>query len=111
MSKLGIVDVNIDTDHQGRLNLNQIHKVYGGGKNTGPSVWRGQERTRLFIEALQKETDEVNLFCTIEGHTGGTFAHELLAIHYAFWLSPDFSLLVCKGFLRYKELERVFAGG
>lgn len=37
-----------------------------------------------------------------EGRNGGTFAHELIAVEYAGWISPKFRILVNQTFIAYR---------
>lgn len=43
-----------------------------------------------------------NCIVSFEGRGGGTFAHELLAVEYAGWISPAFRLKVNQTFIDYR---------
>ncbi|HHG0867064.1 TPA: KilA-N domain-containing protein [Klebsiella pneumoniae] len=48
------------------------------------------EGTKQLISELERQTTEISVV-TKEGKNGGTFAHELLAIEYAGWISSRLS--------------------
>ncbi len=39
------------------------------------------------------------------GRFGGTYAHKVIAFHFAMWLSPEFQIYLIKEFQRLKEDE------
>lgn len=96
-----ICGVEITTDAAGRFNLNALHKASGSEKKNGPSYWLALESTKQLIVELEKQTTEISVV-TVEGRNGGTFAHELLAVEYAGWISPAYRLQVNQTFLNYK---------
>lgn len=96
-----ICGVEITTDAAGRFNLNALHKASGSEKKNGPSYWLALESTKQLIVELEKQTTEISVV-TVEGRNGGTFAHELLAVEYAGWISPAYRLQVNQTFLDYK---------
>lgn len=102
MSSLPIVaGVTVTTDKEGRFNLNALHKASGLNVNKAPSQWLRTQTAQELISHLEKETMQI---CTVssEGRNGGTFAHELLAVSYAGWISPAFQLQVNQVFIDYK---------
>lgn len=102
MSNLPIIaGVEINTDAEGRFSLNALHWASGGEKRHGPSYWLATETAKELTEALKKQTTGIPVV-TVEGRNGGTFAHQLLAISYAGWISPAFQLHVNQVFLDYK---------
>ncbi|HHG9067069.1 TPA: KilA-N domain-containing protein [Citrobacter freundii] len=103
-----IAGVEIITDDAGRFNLNSLHKASGGEKKKGPSYWLALEGTKALIDELSNsltDTDiSVSVLKVIKGGTEqGTFAHELLAIEYAGWISPVFRLQVNQTFIDYRS--------
>lgn len=118
-----IVGVSITTDNQGRFNLNALHKASGGEKGKQPSNWLRLDSTQELIQELSRSSDLRNgqelteelrrnpalgenlINVTRGGAMQGTFAHELLAISYAGWISPKFQLMVNQVFLDYKKGE------
>lgn len=96
-----ICGVEITTDAEGRFNLNALHKASGSEKKNGPSYWLALESTKQLIVELEKQTTEISVV-TVEGRNGGTFAHELLAVEYAGWISPAYRLQVNQTFLDFK---------
>ena len=65
----------------GRFNLNALHKASGLGTNKAPAQWLRTQTAKSLLAELEKD----------EGRNGGTFAHELLAIEYAGWISSRLS--------------------
>ncbi|HDM8081148.1 phage antirepressor KilAC domain-containing protein [Yersinia enterocolitica] len=96
-----IAGVEINTDSEGRFNLNSLHKASGGDKKNGPTYWLALDSTKSLINELDKQTTEITVVKK-EGRSGGTFAHELLAVEYAGWISPSYRLKVNQTFLDYK---------
>lgn len=110
-----IAGVEITTDAEGRFNLNALHRAHlelnvGIHRNSKqPADWLKLEGTKELIAAVSNSEDLHS--CPIEskpGRYGGTFAHELLAVSYAGWISPRFQLLVNQTFIDHKAgtLER-----
>ena len=109
-----IAGVEITTDEAGRFNLNALHRASGTGDHKRPSKWLATEQAKALIEELQKylspnqgvghnllDTD-ISVAVIKGGVSPGTFAHELLAISYAGWISPAFQLQVNQVFLDYR---------
>lgn len=97
-----IAGIEITTDEAGRFNLNALHQASGGEKRRGPSYWLALDSTNELIAEVAKTTNtEIPVFSK-RGINGGTFAHELLAISYASWISPAFHLQVNQVFLDYR---------
>lgn len=103
-----IAGVEITIDTEGRINLNELHRASGCLKKNGPSYWLALESTNSLIEELQSDTGiSVSLIQAVKGNRSdktqqGTFAHELLAISYAGWISPTFQLKVNQVFIDYR---------
>ena len=99
-----IAGVEITTDEVGRFNLNALHKASGGEKKNGPSYWLALDTTKSLIEALGHKLSDTEIPVSVVkgGLSQGTFAHELLAISYAGWISPAFQLQVNQVFLDYR---------
>lgn len=107
-----IAGVGIRTDNEGRYNLNDLHRANECGVNKAPSQWFRTKQAKEQINELERQTMQI---CTVsvEGRNGGTFAHELLAVSYAGWISPAFQLKVNQTFInshrspRSSELSRM----
>ncbi|WP_163371054.1 phage antirepressor KilAC domain-containing protein [Endozoicomonas acroporae] len=97
-----IAGVTIITDEQGRFNLNTLHKASGFSPEKAPSKWVRNLQTQALVDEVQNQTGQICLV-SIEGRNGGTFAHELVAISYAGWISPAFQLQVNQTFLDYRQ--------
>ncbi|MEB5813532.1 KilA-N domain-containing protein [Escherichia coli] len=96
-----IAGVEITIDSVGRFNLNALHRASGSEKKNGPSYWLALDGTKKLIAELEKQTTGITVV-TKEGKSGGTFAHELLAVEYAGWISPAFRLQVNQTFIDYR---------
>lgn len=97
-----IAGVEINTDSEGRYNLNALHKASKLGADKAPAQWLRNKQTKQLIEELERETMQICIVSE-EGRNGGTFAHELLAVSYAGWISPSFQLKVNQAFLDMKS--------
>ncbi|MEI8668850.1 KilA-N domain-containing protein [Pseudoalteromonas sp. B131b] len=114
-SQLIISNTLIPVDHYNRVNLNALHKASGLGKHKAPNKWLSNVSTKeLILElnsdlSLGKIEQTPNSGSALEVNNGGsnrgTFAHELLAISYAGWISPKFQLEVNRVFLHSKRNE------
>ena len=77
----------------GRVNLNALHKASGLGTNKAPAQWLRTQTAKSLLAELEKETVQICIVSD-EGRNGGTFAHELLAIEYAGWISSRLSISI-----------------
>lgn len=103
-----IAGVEITTDDQGRFNLNALHRASGEADHKRPSKWLATEPTKELIAELEQLSPSEGLAqkavnSVKGGSTPGTFAHELLAVSYAGWISPSFQLKVNQVFLDYRS--------
>lgn len=99
-----IAGVQIVTDSEGRFNLNALHKASGLGKAKQPANWLRLDSTKALIDEIVNSSDLRSLPTERkEGVQGGTFAHELLAVSYAGWISPAFHLKVNQVFIDYRQ--------
>lgn len=96
-----IAGVEITTDEAGRFNLNALHQASGLGANKAPAQWLRTKQAQELVAEVEKQTVQICIV-SVEGRNGGTFAHELLAISYAGWISPAFQLQVNQVFLDYR---------
>ena len=110
----------IPVDHYNRVNLNALHKASGEGDHKKPAKWMRLESTKelnceleltVNLQSGNSQRPDLafgeKLIKTTRGGNGGggTFAHELLAISYAGWISPKFQLEVNRVFLQSKREE------
>ena len=102
MPAVSIGGVKIPIDDQGRYDLNAIHRASGLGAEKAPPKWTRNQQTDDLVRELEIETGQICLVSG-EGRNGGTFAHELLAVSYAGWVSPSFQLKVNQAFLDAKS--------
>ncbi len=96
-----IAGVEITTDEAGRFNLNALHQASNLGAEKAPSKWLRNKQAQELVAEVEKQTGQICIV-SIEGRNGGTFAHELLAISYAGWISPAFQIQVNQAFLDYR---------
>lgn len=106
MNSVVIANIEITRDPSGRYNLNALHRASGSQEEKAPAKWIRNKSTQELIAELEKETGQI---CTvsIEGRNGGTFAHELLAISYAGWISAAFQLKVNQAFLDSRKPKQI----
>ena len=99
-----ICGVDITTDDEGRFNLNTLHKASGGRDAKRPKAWLATKQAQELIEELRQNPafGEEVIKVVKGGTSSGTFAHELLAVEYAGWISPAFRLQVNQTFLNFK---------
>ncbi|QHD50059.1 KilA-N domain-containing protein [Vreelandella aquamarina] len=102
----------ITTDEHGRFSLNAIHKASGEGEHKRPSKWTVTAQAKELIEELESQSPKSGFAAIGSKHGGssrGTYAHELLAVSYAGWISARFQLQVNQVFLDYRmgKLTRV----
>ncbi|MFB2927540.1 phage antirepressor KilAC domain-containing protein [Aeromonas hydrophila] len=96
-----VAGIEIPTDEAGRFNLNALHQASGLGAEKAPSKWLRNKQAQELVAEVENQTGQICIV-SIEGRNGGTFAHELLAISYAGWISPTFQLQVNQVFLDYR---------
>lgn len=70
------------------VNATEMSKQFG----KRPSKWLELPSAKEFLSALQTIRKSDSLIKTIEGKNGGTWMHEDVAIEFARWLSPAFSI-------------------
>lgn len=102
----------ITTDEHGRFSLNAIHRASGEGEHKRPSKWTVTAQAKELIEELESQSPKSGFAAIGSKHGGssrGTYAHELLAVSYAGWISARFQLQVNQVFLDYRmgRLNRV----
>lgn len=99
-----IAGIPITTDKHGRFNLNAIYHASGAGDHKRPSKWLATTPAQELVEKLESKSPCTGLkkVESRKGRYGGTFAHELLAVSYAGWISPSFQLDVNQTFLDYR---------
>jgi phage antirepressor YoqD-like protein len=100
-----IAGIEITTDEVGRFNLNALHRASGLGSHKAPSKWLANQSTSELIQELDSQNPNSGSAVKVNngGTKSGTFAHELLAISYAGWISPAFQLQVNQTFLDFKS--------
>ncbi|MFB9087123.1 phage antirepressor KilAC domain-containing protein [Erwinia tracheiphila] len=100
-----ICGTEITTDDAGRFNLNALHKASGGKDAKRPKTWLETKQAQELISELRQNSalgQEV-IKVTKGGTSPGTFAHELLAVEYAGWISPAFRLQVNQTFIDFRS--------
>ncbi len=96
-----IAGIEITTDESGRFNLNALHRASALGSSKAPAQWLRTKQAQELVSEVEKQTMQICIV-SVEGRNGGTFAHELLAISYAGWISPAFQLQVNQVFLDFR---------
>lgn len=107
-----IAGITITQDERGRFNLNGLHRASGAVDSKKPSEWLRSKQVQELVDELSGNSRlGYEPVSSVKGGLNpGTFAHELLAISYAGWISPSFQLQVNQTFLDYKtgKLQPVF---
>lgn len=102
-----IAGVEITTDEEGRFNLNCLHNASDAKGHKRPSKWLATPQSQELIKELESQSPHEGFGASIVktingGNSPGTFAHELIAISYAGWISPRYQLQVNQAFMDYK---------
>ncbi len=93
----------IKEDIDGYLCLNDIHHVASASESKAPSKWRALPTTKELQAALEangrfsaiiKKSSSKTAAYSKRGKGGGTFAHHILALAYAEYLSADLAIEV-----------------
>ncbi|KLU14533.1 MULTISPECIES: phage antirepressor KilAC domain-containing protein [Xenorhabdus] len=100
-----IAGVEITTDSEGRFNLNALHKASGGKDAKRPKTWLETKQAQELVDELRQNSALGQEVLKVQkgGINPGTFAHELLAVSYAGWISPSFQLQVNQTFIDYRS--------
>jgi hypothetical protein len=94
-----IAGVEIVQDAMGRYSLNTLHKASGAKHGKQPSKWLDNQTTQELIAELQSQNPNSCFDVVKGGNAPGIYAHALLAVSYAGWISPSFQLRVNQAFL------------
>jgi hypothetical protein len=103
MTALIVAGISIIQDTHHRYNLNTLHQASGSADSKRPSDWVRRKTTQALIAELEKQVVDSPLDVVTGGNHAGTYAHELLAVSYAGWISPAFQLRVNQAFLDMKR--------
>jgi hypothetical protein len=108
----------IRVDEQNRICLNDLHKAAGYSTHKSPSAWRDLPTTGPFqIAVLERITgksgnftrEETRALIIAKGSAAGTYAHPIMALAYAEYLSDKLAVEVKEVFLRYKAADATLA--
>ena len=110
---------SVAVDSLGRVCLNDIHRAGGFTVNQKPRDWGALESTKAFIahaitqiagkSGYLTKDDIKSAIYTKVGKSGGTWAHPIIALAYAKYLSPSLHYEVNEVFLRYKTADATLA--
>lgn len=101
----------IKEDVDGYLCLNDIHAHSGLSDTRAPSKWRALPTTKELERALEENGRFSSIIAKSSSHSaayskrgksGGTFAHHILALAYAEYLSPDLAVDVRDTYIRLR---------
>lgn len=104
---LVIADVLIVQDIHGRYNLNALHRASNTARHKSPSRWLENAETQDLITELDTQSTNSVFDVVKGGNASGVYAHELLAVSYAGWVSPSFQLKVNQAFLDKNRVEHI----
>ncbi|WP_281762070.1 KilA-N domain-containing protein [Pseudodesulfovibrio nedwellii] len=85
----------IVTVTDGMLNLTSLWKACGGDKSNQPHAFLRSPATEKIMIALVKKSKAVNITALTnikKGRYGGNFAHPIIGLAYAKYLSPEFHI-------------------
>jgi hypothetical protein len=112
-----IAGVEVPVDSEGRYNLNTLHRAHEALEGSEqphkrPSEWLKTKGAQDFVTAVKDQNaDSISgtksvvydvLRIVNGGNAPGTFAHELIAVEYAGWISPAFRIKVNQAFIDYR---------
>jgi hypothetical protein len=104
-----IAGVEVPVDAEGRYNLNALHRAHEAAEgseqpNKAPAQWTRTQQAQEFIKEVSDMHICTSPIETLRGGLGiqGTFAHELIAVEYAGWISPAFRIKVNQAFIDYR---------
>lgn len=97
--------VRIDGD---LINLNDIHALAGSPAHQEPAKWDRLVSTKQLVEklAINLHVQKKHIYKVSKARVdrgGGTWAHKLLAVEYAGYLSPELKLKINQTFLRVQS--------
>ncbi|MEO9497657.1 MAG: KilA-N domain-containing protein [Vibrio splendidus] len=108
MNELKLRGSELVQDENGRISLNQLHKLSERSDmaSRAPNKWLEKDTTKELVAECQSQYQDL-IVCDVTkgGVSPGTFAHKELAVSYAGWLHPKFALEVNRVFLAYKSGE------
>lgn len=98
-----VAGIAIPRDAEGRYDLNFFHQASEYAKDAGyaPSRWVRLKTSKKLVQALEHQKPEMASALEVKngGEHPGTYAHELLAVSYAGWISAEFQLKVNQAFI------------
>jgi hypothetical protein len=110
-SYLELRGARIKEDVHGYLCLNDLHDLSAANASKAPSKWRLLPTTKELEKALLangrfssiiKKTSSGTAAYSKKGKNGGTFAHHILALAYAEYLSPELAIDVKDTYLKLR---------
>ena len=113
-AELSIIGTQIRADERGRYCLNDMHRASGAQEKHKPSRFLRNAGIKAFVAALDakliREAKDQN-WSSVEvrrggDDRGGVFAHELVVLRYAAWISAEFEVEVYSEFKSAKDAER-----
>jgi KilA-N domain len=97
------------------VSLKDLHAASGFSVHRTPTQWQRLENTKRMMVRLVEKTktngpskgkhEVKSVIYAKEGRSGDTFAHPVLALSYAEFLSADLAIEVREVFLRYKAAD------
>lgn len=74
------------------LNLTNMWKACGGNVNKQPAMWSRTDSAKELISAAKSKSANMQVWTSKKGRCGGTFAHPVIGLAYAKYLSPEFHI-------------------
>ena len=95
--ELGTYEGHVIKVNDGMINLTNMWKACGGDETQRPSAWMRSIDARKIMVALEEKMESkcvkfTHLTEVKMGRHGGTFAHPVIGLAYAKYLSPEFHI-------------------
>ena len=74
------------------VSLTDMWRAAGQDPQNAPAKWRALPGTSAFVEHVSDIVGKSDIFRSMRGRNGGTFAHWQIALAYAKYLSPEFHM-------------------
>lgn len=109
---LEIRGARINEDADGFICLNDLHRLSRAGANKMPPQWSRLPTTVELVEAVTQNMGKSHVKTNSrvksatyskKGKGGGTYAHPILALSYAEYLSPELAIDVKETYLRFRQ--------
>lgn len=108
LMKFGDQEFPVRTDKDGKVCMTDLWKLAGSSEGKRPVDWTRQKQSIGFIDAASVFLKGASgaLLKTTKGKNGATWAHPIVALQYAKFLSDELGVIVNQNFLERIEEEK-----